>query len=179
MTKRNASAAGKGGTGDQERRGGPARRMGEMLPRAGGAAFRRFGFIQSSIVSRWAEIVGGRYARVTAPESIRFPHGKKQDGTLTIVVVPAHAPMLQHVAPAIIERVNRFFGYAAVARVTVRQGEIERRGEPVERPQLAPVPVELGDSLRAIGDPELRAVLEALARGVAARDEAAPIGKIG
>jgi hypothetical protein len=31
---------------------------------------------------------------------------------------------------------------------------------------LRPVPIELGDSLRDVGDPELRAVLESLARSL-------------
>ena len=94
-------------------------------PLAGGAAFRRFGFVQSSIVSRWQEIVGARYAAVSSPESIRFPLGKKSRGVLTLVVEGAHAPMMQHVAPAIVERVNAFFGYPAVARVAFRQGIVQ------------------------------------------------------
>ena len=39
-----------------------ARPVSDMLPSVGGAAFRRFGFVQSSVVSRWSEIVGERYA---------------------------------------------------------------------------------------------------------------------
>jgi hypothetical protein len=146
-----------------------------MLPVAGGAAFRRFGFVQSSVVSRWREIVGDRYAGISCPESIRFPQGRRSDGVLTLVVEGAHAPMMQHVAPAIIERVNRFFGYPAVARIQFRQAMVQvarSRSRPVP-PPVKPLPAELGDSLRAIGDPELRACLEALARGVAAGEGAA------
>jgi hypothetical protein len=39
-------------------------------------------------------------------------------------------------------------------------------------PSLRPIPVELGDSLREVADPELRAILESLARGVAANEAA-------
>lgn len=145
-----------------------ARAVAELLPDVGRAAFRRFGFVQGAIVSRWAEIVGPRYAQVSAPESLRFPHGQRAEGNLTLVVAGAHAPMMQHIAPEIIERVNRFFGYAAVARLTIRQGEVVRKAPRAAPPALKPAPVELGDSLRAIGDPELKAVLEALAAGVAA-----------
>jgi hypothetical protein len=63
-----------------------ARPLAEFLPAAGGAAFRRYGFIQSSVVSRWREIVGVRYAAVSAPELIRFPPGKKSGGTLVLGV---------------------------------------------------------------------------------------------
>ena len=149
------------------RRGG-ARQVAELLPDIGRAAFRKFGFIQSAVVSRWGEIVGERFARVSAPESIRFPQGKRSEGVLALLVSGAHAPMMQHIAPEIVERVNRFFGYAAVARLVFRHGEVRpRRPLPVRR-EATPVPVDLGDSLRTIADPELKAVLSALASAVAA-----------
>lgn len=146
-----------------------SRAVAELLPSVGGAAFRRFGFVQSSIVSRWAEIVGEKLAGASRPESIRFPPGTKQDGVLTLVVRGAHAPMMQHVAPEIIERVNRFFGYAAVAKLTIRQGDVAPRVVAKPAPSLRPVPAELGEGLKSIADPELRAVLESLAAGVATR----------
>jgi hypothetical protein len=146
------------------------RAVADLLPDIGAAAFKRFGFVQSAIVSRWGEIVGTRYAEVSAPESIRFPTGKKSDGTLTLAVTGAHAPMMQHVAPAIIERVNQFFGYAAVAKVVIRQSAMPAPKPRAAPPSLKPVPAELGDSLRNIADPELHAVLTALAGAVAASD---------
>jgi len=151
-----------------ERIGGP-RAIADLMPRIGDAAFRRFGFVQSSVVTRWAEIAGDRYAAISAPESIRFPAGKKEKGTLVLTVMSGHATIIQHVLPEIIERVNRFFGYEAIAKVALHAGEVPRR-EPERRPppaNLRPVPTELGDSLRDIGDPELRAVLEAMAQGLA------------
>jgi hypothetical protein len=169
----------KTGSGVEEKpRGGRVRRMGEMLPDVGGTAFRRFGFVQSSIVSRWKEIVGEKYATVSAPESIRFPMGKRADGVLTLAVTGAHAPMMQHVVPVIIERVNRFFGYVAVAKVVIRQGEVERPAPRTPRMELVPMPVELGDSLRTIADPELKAVLESLARGIATAAQPFVVGKV-
>jgi hypothetical protein len=166
-----------GGTGkkaEESPRSNRARAVSDMLPGVGGAAFRRFGFVQSSVVSRWSEIVGERYARVSAPESIRFPPGKRSSGVLTLVVEGAHAPMMQHVAPVIVERVNRFFGYQAVERVQFRQGLVQvAKAKPKAAPaSLRPLPTELGDSLREIADPELRACLESLAHGVAASDRA-------
>jgi hypothetical protein len=151
-----------------------ARAVSDIVPDIGRAAFRRFGFVQSSIVSRWREIVGERYAAVSSPESIRFPPGKRSDGVLNLIVEGAHGPMMQHVAPLIIERVNRFFGYPAVARIAFRQGlvQIARARRPGAPPPLRPLPVELGDSLREVADPELRACLESLARGVAANEAA-------
>jgi hypothetical protein len=144
------------------------RALSELLPAIGGAAFRRFGFVQSAVVSRWPEIVGQRYAGVCSPESIRFPAGQREGGVLSVIVEGAHAPMMQHVAPTLIERVNRFFGYEAVVRIQIRQGAARVRVPTIApRPVAQLKPVELGDGLRAVADPELRAVLESLATGLA------------
>ena len=153
-----------------------SRAVAELLPAVGGAAFRRFGFVQSAIVSRWPEIVGERYAAASHPESIRFPMGKKQDGVLTLVVRGAFAPMMQHIQPEITERVNRFFGYPAVARITIRQGEVAKPAPRRVAPATKVVPVELGASLKTIADPELKAVLEALAGSVHATSGVPRIG---
>ena len=87
-----------------------ARAAGEFVGDVGGQSFKRFGFVQHSIVSRWSEIVGERYARASCPESIKFPAGRKAGGVLTLMVDGAHAPLIQHLTPMIVERVNRFFG---------------------------------------------------------------------
>jgi len=156
-----------GTTTTEAPRANRARAVSELLPAIGGAAFKRFGFVQSSLVSRWAEIVGERFAGASQPESLRFPHGQKADGVLTLVVRGAHAPMMQHISPEIIERVNRFFGYAAVARVVIRQGEVAKPAPRRAVPSFTVVPAEMGEGLKTIADPELRAVLESLAAGVA------------
>jgi hypothetical protein len=150
-------------------RGGSAKSIGELMPQIGRTAFRRFGFVQSNVVTRWPEIVGEYHAKVCTPEAIRFPPGEKSEGILQLVVIPAHAPLIQQVIPEIMERVNRFFGYKAVSRVKLRQGAVKPThadSRPKAPPSLKPIPMELGDSLRDIGDPELRTVLESLARSL-------------
>lgn len=165
--KRKAKSAKPAARPYERPRGGEARAISDLVPEIGRTAFRKFGFIQSSVVSRWREIVGDRLADVTQPAMIRFPAGQKAGGTLHLTISGAHAPMLQHVAPDIIAAVNRFFGYAAIAQVRMTHGQVTPAA-PVQPPaMLKPVPAELGDSLRDIGDPELRTVLERMAAGLA------------
>jgi hypothetical protein len=171
--KHKAKRGKKTATPYQRPRGGGAKPIGDLMPEIGRTAFRRFGFVQSSVVTRWHEIVGADHAKVCSPEAIRFPPGERAEGTLHLVVAPAHAPLIQQVTPEIIERVNRFFGYRALARVKIRQGAVK---PPADRPakpppSLKPIPMELGDSLRDIGDPELRTVLESLARSFDAQEQ--------
>ena len=144
-------------------RGGEARGIADLIPAIGETSFRRFGFVQSSLVSRWAEIAGPRYAAMASPESIAFPRGKKGEGTLHLVVTSATAIFMQHAEPEIITRVNRFFGYEAVARVKYRHGALSRPLRPEPRAATAP-------SLKPIGDPELQTVLESLARSMAEKE---------
>ena len=149
-----------------KRHGRGARSVSDIVPGVGKAAFRRFGFVQSAIVGRWAEIVGEAYARHSSPDSLKFPPGKRSDGTLSILCTGPFAVTLQHVEPQIIERVNRFFGYAAVTRISLKHGEIPPKPTHAANDSLKPVPPELGASLRAVTDPGLRASLEALARQI-------------
>src|SRR5207302_9327307 len=121
------------------------RSAGDLVGGIGDPSFRRFGFVQSSIVSRWGEIVGQRYAKVSSPESIKFPAGKKAGGVLTLLVEGAHAPLIQHLTPMIVDRVNRFFGYAAINRIVFRQGEVAARAPGPGRPRLRPLRKSLGE----------------------------------
>lgn len=154
----------------RRRRGGDARGIADLISSIGETSFRKFGFIQSSLVSRWAEIAGPRYAAMASPESIAFARGKKADGTLHLVVTSATAIFMQHAEPEIIARVNRFFGYAAVARVRYRHGTLTppKRPEPCPAapPSLKPINIAPADGLKPIADPELQTVLESLARSL-------------
>lgn len=164
---RKARTKKKNSTAAQERpRGGEARQLADFVPAVGATAFRKFGFIQSSIVSRWGEIVGAKLAKVTQPAMIRFPVGAKSGGTLHLSICGAHAPMLQHIAPDILASVNRFFGYAAIAHIRMAHGMLPPK-PPKPKPEPKPVPKELSDSLREIADDELRTVLERMAAGLA------------
>ena len=170
---------------DQPERSCRPRSAGDLVGAIGDPSFRRFGFVQSAIVSRWPEIVGERYARASCPESIKFPAGAKAGGVLTLLVEGAHAPLIQHLTPMIVDRVNRFFGYAAINRIVFRQGKAPAPPATAGRPELRPVPKELGEGLREIADPELRQCLESLAAQIAAssgppslempRDEPIPV----
>ena len=111
--------------------------------------------------SRQARSSGSAISRRPSPNSLGT--GRKSSGVLTLLVEGAHAPLMQHLTPLIVERVNRFFGYEAINRIVFRQGRMRQPAPKPVRPALRPVPKELGEGLRQIADPELRACLESLA----------------
>ena len=149
-------------------RSGRARAVADLVPSIGGQAFKRFGFTQSALLERWEEVVGASYARYSRPESLSFPRGQKDGGTLKIAVSGSLAPMLRHVEPQVIERVNRLLGYAAVARLVLRHADIDAPATLAAAPPPVPLSAEVKSTLRDIADPDLRASLESLAAALSA-----------
>ncbi len=162
----------------QSRRGGGPRALAAAITRLTAPAFGRRGFAAGAVVNQWPAIVGAHLAAHTAPEKIVHAEGGREEGTLHLRVDSgALAIELQHLEPQLIERVNGYFGYRAVARVKLAQGPLPRRREP---PATAPRDLdgaeekELAGRLDAIGDADLRAALDSLGRAVMGRRRTLP-----
>lgn len=127
-------------------------------------AFGRRGFVEAGILTDWPEIVGAEIARWSAPQRLSFPHKGGDGATLHVTVSGGYATELQHLAPVVIERVNRFFGYRAVDRLALSQGEVAAPPAPESPPPATETP----PAIENIEDEALRAALGRLARAVLA-----------
>ncbi|MEX0297783.1 MAG: DUF721 domain-containing protein [Kordiimonas sp.] len=96
-------------------------------------AMRAKGFAQAEIVARWAHIVGPELAASTVPLRMIFPRGERMGAKLIIRCESAFAPLLAHKSDRIIEMVNSFFGYGAVAKLEMKQGPLPKA---TRKPQL-------------------------------------------
>ncbi len=156
---------------DNIRRGGGLRALGALMPKAASPVLRKRGFAQGAIVARWSEIVGVALAEQCVPERLAFPRDDKAGGaTLHIRASGALALELQHLAPIVIERVNGFFGYPAVERLSLHQGPLPAKTKRVPKPKRAIGADEsraLDEAVAATGDPDLRVALRALGQRVA------------
>jgi len=115
-----------------EKRRGRLRALGAELPKIGApvsASALRVG----PTGLRMGPVVGADLADKIAPDRLTFPRGERQDGTLRLRVSSAFAPEAQHRTPQLIERINGFFGYRAIARVVLVQGPLPRSGPPAVR----------------------------------------------
>ncbi len=145
------------------------RTLAATLPKIAGPAARRRGFTEIDVITRWSDVVGATLARASAPERLSFRRGARSDGTLHLRVAGGAATELLHLEPLVIERINRFFGYRAVARIAMVQGPVEPPAAPsraalVEtQPETAPDP---DPELEAIADESLRAALTRLKRAL-------------
>jgi hypothetical protein len=90
-------------------------------------ALRRHGFAEGALVARWPEIVGERFAEVSLPTRLSFTPENRTGGTLSVQIEGPLATQFQHAESLVIERVNQFFGYAAVARLKLMQGPVPAR----------------------------------------------------
>ena len=145
------------------------------------AAFDRFGFGQGELVARWPEIVGEGVAAYCEPEKIRWPRAageaaRRAGGTLHITALPGRALDVQYEAPRLIERINRFFGFAAISNLKITQGPLTRKSA-AEPAALPPAPARLTAPIHAVGDTALEEALTRLAAGVASRPPSSPQGK--
>ncbi|CUW38402.1 conserved protein of unknown function(Protein of unknown function DUF721/UPF0232,34-112)) [Magnetospirillum sp. XM-1] len=131
--------------------------------------FGRHGFAGGTLVVDWPAIVGSAVASHTLPLGIKFPPKERTEGTLTVKVDSgAFALEMQHLEPLILERINGYFGWKAVARLKLRQGPLPESGKPpAARPAAPSSPPPALDRLAQVEDPELRDVLERLGRRLA------------
>jgi hypothetical protein len=140
----------------------------EVLRKMLGEAFAKQGFAAVELVTRWREIVGAEIAAHSQPEKIqwsRTPQARSapEPGILLLRVEGPAAVEIQHLSEVIVERVNQFFGWQAVAGVRLRQAPLSRRAQ--ARPLPAPDPaavMRIAASLPEIRDEKLRAALARL-----------------
>lgn len=85
-------------------------------------AIRQKGFMRAEIVTKWPAIVGPEFADSVMPVSLKFPQHKKTGAVLEVRTHSAFAPILQQSQHRILDKINIYFGYGAVARITIKQG---------------------------------------------------------
>lgn len=158
----------------EEKRGsaGP-RAIAEVTTRLTRRPLGKRGFAEAALVAEWPVIVGSMLGASTLPLKITFPPRERIGGTLHIRVSSgAIATQLQHLEPLVIQRINGHFGYGAVSRLAMTQGNIPKR--PARRPPPPPqldqaAEARLDADLAKVEDPDIKAALHALGRHLAAR----------
>lgn len=134
-------------------------------------AFAKQGFASRELVTRWAEIAGSEVAEFSEPLKIQWPRpveGQPQEpATLVLRVEGPMALEIQHASDAILQRVNRFFGWNAVGRLALRQAPLSR---PVAR-KVTPPPdpaavAKVAQTLGSVEDDDLRAALARLGASI-------------
>jgi hypothetical protein len=147
-----------------------------QVPKVTKEALKRRGPAFATIVAEWGEIVGPALAGSCLPEKLstppRPPKGvasPPQSGTLTIRVSGGAAMELQHLAPLLLERINRFAGFKAVERLRFIQGPMPVR-DIVRGAPAAPLSdaqkTGIAAAVESVANPDLQAALARLGEGL-------------
>lgn len=136
------------------------------------------GFAVTRLLTHWPDVVGADLARVTRPVKVGYSKGAF-GATLTLLVKPTDAPIVQMQLPRIRERVNACYGYAAIGRVTLTQtapmgfaeGQAQFAPPPVtEKPPPPPEVIAAArETAGGVHDEGLRKALETLAQNILTR----------
>jgi hypothetical protein len=155
-----------------------ARAVGSFVPRLTKVAFEKLGFATAELVTEWPSIVGADVAAYTRPGKLRWPRvagaaaeegAGRPSATLVVLTDPARALDVQYKARQIVDRINAYFGYRAVADLRIEQSaRVEATTVKTTKAAQSPAlstqrPAVLG----SIADDGLREALERLAAGLA------------
>jgi len=154
--------------------------IGKHFSKVAEKAYARHGPAWAGLLSNWQTIAGSPLSDICAPEKISWPgqqrgqaetrsKHQKIGGTLVIKVAFGRALEIQHITPQIIDRINAYYGYQAIAQVKIIQGKIEK-SETSQKTSLPPLDQATNSQLNArmakIGDDSLKDALRNLAKGV-------------
>lgn len=88
--------------------------------------------VSTALITAWGEIVGHDLAEMSMPVKVRWPARIDEDdafqpGTLLVAAEGMAALHLQHQTGEVIDRVNAFMGYRAIARIKLTQKPVEKK----------------------------------------------------
>lgn len=157
------------------RRSFRARGLADLMGELTKGPLRKRGFAQREIVTRWPEIVGEMLGRHSLPERIRFARDENEGATLVVRAASGFATELQHLEPAVIARINGYFGFRAVGRLSIVQAPLP---QPPRRPLASARILTAAENAAIAGlagrlrDPELAQALLRLGTAIHARGPA-------
>ena len=109
------------------------KKIGDTLSRINKNYSSKFGKIEFLILSKWTQIVGSFFADHSEPDKIsRITEDFNEfdepiyKNFLHVRVSPAAAVEFQHYKDTIIEKINSFFGYKAIADLRLQQNFIPK-----------------------------------------------------
>jgi hypothetical protein len=144
----------------QERRGG-LRAIAAEIPRIAATALGKRGFGEAQLVTQWEAVMGPELAAKLAPDRLNFARGERAGGTLRLRVASAFATEAQHLEPVLIERINSFFGYGAVAPI-----QADCQAAPPPRPLSDAERADLAQRVATVPEGDLRDALARLGASV-------------
>ena len=145
------------------------RALAATLPKVTKPVLEKHGRAYAALIGEWSNIIGPALAAFSLPEKLA---SGATGGVLTVRIAGAAATEFQHLAPQILDRINTFLGFGAVARLKLVQAPLPGpRRRPPSRP-LAPSPAArqaIAAAADAVSDPALHDALIRFGEAIAAQ----------
>ena len=110
------------------------KKIGDTLGKVNKIFSKKYGKIEFLILSKWPQIVGSFFAEHSEPDKITRVTEDFDEfdqpifkNFLKVRVSPAAAVEFQHYRDTIIEKINSFFGYKAIADLRLQQNFIPKK----------------------------------------------------
>ncbi len=162
------------------------RLLGALMPALTKDIFGAKNQLFGKMIAAWPQIAGAEMAALTVPLDLKFQRSpknadKKNPGNakavLHLAVQSAYALELSYQKTLLIERLNMFFGYAAISDIKIVQHSEVMNNKfttpPPRRPLSPEETTKLGDMVAGIQEKDLQTALENLGKAIISRQKSA------
>jgi hypothetical protein len=151
-------------------RGVFAKPVGSYVPKLTRKVLEKYGFSAATLITDWSTIVGADIAAYAQPERLKWPRGGSPDAeprrsagssgaTLQLRVEGSRALDVQYRSRQIIERINAYFGYRAVAQLRLLQAPLAAPPQQPAAESPRALPIRPSREVAGIADDRLRLAL--------------------
>ena len=105
----------------KERKQSYFKKVGNSLPKIIDKNIKKKNFIEISLIKKWREIIGDDIAKFCWPIKIRFSEINNLNGIIFLKTMRGKSMEIEFKNEEIIEKLNQYFGYKAIAKISVVQ----------------------------------------------------------
>ena len=159
------------------------RLLADMIPRLTEGIFGKKNLLFGKMLAAWPEIAGADIAAQTVPLDLKFQRTAKQaesaakktpgQAILHLAVQPAYALELSYQQSLLIERINMFFGYAAIKDIRIVQNSEVMNNKRVATPSKRPLTMQESEKLETmvsgVQENDLQTALKNLGKAIISR----------
>lgn len=117
------------------------KKAGDIIGNISKPLFEKKGFIDAKIIANWKIIAGEEISKLCSPVKVSFTPNQKRNGTLYISIKsPAFSLEVQANQPRIIDKINSYFGYEAIAQIRIviknKKDNFAQNDNSIHKPKL-------------------------------------------
>ena len=103
--------------------------LSNFFPSEAKKLLRKRGFFELELLKNWDQIIDAKYSKLTAPIRVKASNmqGDNKTSTLFLKVDTSVGFAVQHDLTKIIKKINSFFGYTAIDKISIIQDKFTKK----------------------------------------------------